>query len=41
MVESKYTAPHVTHHDEVDVTDPTSSRFGISSSPARKSREFG
>jgi len=21
MVESKYTAPHVTHHDEVDVTD--------------------
>ncbi|WP_247003060.1 2-oxo acid dehydrogenase subunit E2 [Halosolutus gelatinilyticus] len=26
MVESKYTAPHVTHHDEVDVTDLVEAR---------------
>src|SRR5699024_8038275 len=26
MAESKYTAPHVTHHDEVDVTDLVEAR---------------
>ncbi|WP_049929206.1 2-oxo acid dehydrogenase subunit E2 [Halopiger goleimassiliensis] len=31
MVESKYTAPHVTHHDEVDVTDLVETRERLKS----------
>ncbi len=39
MVESKYSAPHVTHHDEVDVTALVEARERLK--PRAEEQGFG